>query len=76
MPNILGIVYNWNLIKINNNWYKALSSYSPTYNFLYVEGLFTTEGHVYKIKDIMLELNKILRSNALVIFRDSHVYLE
>lgn len=75
-PNTLGIVYDRGLIGTYNDWCEAFSTYPRTYDLLHVAGLFSEEGHRCEMKDVMLEMDRILRPGGITIIRDGHAYLE
>jgi len=74
--NTLGVVYDRGLIGTYNDWCEAFSTYPRTYDLLHVAGLFSAEGHRCEMKDVMLEMDRILRPGGLVIIRDGYSYLE
>lgn len=74
--NIFGVVYDWGLIGIYNDWCEVFLIYFCIYDFLYVVGFFIVEGYRCEMKDVMLEFDRILRFGVLMIFRDGYVYLE
>jgi len=74
--NTLGIVYDRGLIGTYTDWCEAFSTYPRTYDFLHVAGLFSAESHRCEMKDVLLEMDRILRPGGLVIVRDGHALLE
>ncbi|KAF5443316.1 hypothetical protein F2P56_035879, partial [Juglans regia] len=68
--NTLGVIYERGLIGIYHDWCEAFSTYPRTYDLIHAYGVF----HLYKDKcnaeDILLEMDRILRPEGAVIFRD------
>lgn len=74
--NTLGVVYDRGLIGTYNDWCEAFSTYPRTYDLLHVAGLFSAESHRCEMKDVMLEMDRILRQGGMAIIRDGHAFLE
>lgn len=70
--NTLGVVYDRGLIGAVHDWCEAFSTYPRTYDWLHVSGLFTAEGHRCEMKDVMLEMDRILRPEGVVVLRDAY----
>ncbi|EXB44674.1 putative methyltransferase PMT2 [Morus notabilis] len=66
----LGVVYERGLIGVYHDWCEAFSTYPRTYDLIHANGVFS----LYKDKcdpvDILLEMDRILRPEGAVIFRD------
>ncbi|GMN45644.1 hypothetical protein TIFTF001_014823 [Ficus carica] len=71
----LGVIYERGLIGIYHDWCEAFSTYPRTYDLIHANGVFS----LYKDKcdpvDILLEMDRILRPEGTVIFRDQEVVL-
>ncbi|KAL2632624.1 hypothetical protein R1flu_004103 [Riccia fluitans] len=73
--NSLGVVYDRGLTGTVSDWCEAFSTYPRTYDMLHVAGLFTAESHRCEMKDVMLEMDRILRPNGITIIRDTPQFL-
>ncbi|XP_012067632.1 probable methyltransferase PMT2 isoform X1 [Jatropha curcas] len=69
----LGVIYERGLIGIYHDWCEAFSTYPRTYDLIHANGVFS----LYKdnecrcnTEDILLEMDRILRPEGAVIFRD------
>lgn len=69
--NTLGIVYDRGLIGAVHDWCEAFSTYPRTYDWIHVAGLFTAESHRCEMKDVLLEIDRILRPEGIVVLRDA-----
>ncbi|ESQ55612.1 hypothetical protein EUTSA_v10024685mg [Eutrema salsugineum] len=68
--NTLSVVYERGLIGIYHDWCEGFSTYPRTYDFIHASGVFSLYQHSCKIEDILLETDRILRPEGIVIFRD------
>lgn len=74
MPTIaedtLGIIYERGLIGIYHDWCEAFSTYPRTYDLIHANGVFSLYKDKCNVEDILLEMDRILRPEGAVIFRD------
>ncbi|KAK6918430.1 putative S-adenosyl-L-methionine-dependent methyltransferase [Dillenia turbinata] len=68
--NTLGVVYERGLIGSYQNWCEAMSTYPRTYDFIHANSVFTLYDGRCEMEDILLEMDRILRPEGCVIFRD------
>ncbi|XP_022875446.1 probable methyltransferase PMT14 [Olea europaea var. sylvestris] len=68
--NTLGIIYERGLIGIYHDWCEGFSTYPRTYDLLHASGLFSLYQDKCEFEDILLEMDRILRPEGTVIFRD------
>ncbi|KAL2349253.1 hypothetical protein Fmac_003253 [Flemingia macrophylla] len=66
----LGVIYERGLIGIYHDWCEAFSTYPRTYDLIHSHGLFSLYKDTCNIEDILLEMDRILRPEGAVIFRD------
>ncbi|KAL4315618.1 hypothetical protein AHAS_Ahas15G0203100 [Arachis hypogaea] len=66
----LGVIYERGLIGIYHDWCEAFSTYPTTYDLIHANGLFSLYKDKCNAEDILLEMNRILRPEGAVIFRD------
>ncbi|KAL4302216.1 hypothetical protein GQ457_10G029270 [Hibiscus cannabinus] len=66
----LGIIYERGLIGIYHDWCEAFSTYPRTYDLIHAHGLFSLYQDKCNLEDILLEMDRILRPEGAVIFRD------
>ncbi|KAG0482865.1 hypothetical protein HPP92_010949 [Vanilla planifolia] len=66
----LGVVYERGLIGIYHDWCEAFSTYPRTYDLIHAHGVFSLYKDKCKMEDILLEMDRILRPEGAVIFRD------
>ncbi|CAH9091936.1 unnamed protein product [Cuscuta epithymum] len=66
----LGVIYERGLIGIYHDWCEGFSTYPRTYDLIHASGVFTMYQDKCKFEDIILEIDRILRPEGLVIFRD------
>ncbi|KAF5734693.1 S-adenosyl-L-methionine-dependent methyltransferases superfamily protein [Tripterygium wilfordii] len=66
----LGVIYERGLIGIYHDWCEAFSTYPRTYDLIHGYGLFSLYKDKCSIEDILLEVDRILRPEGSVIFRD------
>lgn len=69
--NTLGIIYERGLIGIYHDWCEAFSTYPRSYDMIHASGVFSLYKNSCKMEDILLEMDRILRPEGMVIFRDS-----
>ncbi|KAF3788497.1 putative methyltransferase [Nymphaea thermarum] len=68
--NTLGVIYERGLIGTYMSWCEAVSTYPRTYDLLHADSIFTLYKDRCKMEDILLEMDRILRPEGTVIFRD------
>eukprot|EP01018_Ginkgo_biloba_P012807 Gb_30749 [translate_table: standard] len=68
--NTLGVIYERGLIGTYHNWCESFSTYPRTYDLIHASGLFSMYQDRCDIADILLEMDRILRPEGTVIFRD------
>ncbi|GBG83524.1 hypothetical protein CBR_g37239 [Chara braunii] len=68
--NTLPIIYDRGLIGTYMNWCEAFSTYPRTYDLVHAAGLFGLYSGRCDIIDILLEMDRVLRPEGLVIIRD------
>lgn len=68
--NTLGVIYERGLIGTYQNWCEAMSTYPRTYDFIHADSVFTLYENKCEMEDILLEMDRILRPEGGVIFRD------
>ncbi|CAL9046519.1 probable methyltransferase PMT2 [Musa acuminata AAA Group] len=66
----LGVIYDRGLIGIYHDWCEAFSTYPRTYDLIHANGVFSLYRNKCKMEDILLEMDRILRPEGAVIFRD------
>ncbi|KAI4302145.1 hypothetical protein MLD38_037929 [Melastoma candidum] len=66
----LGVVFERGLIGIYHDWCEAFSTYPRTYDLIHANGLFSLYKSKCNFEDILLEMDRILRPEGAVIFRD------
>ncbi|XP_074588006.1 putative methyltransferase PMT2 [Curcuma longa] len=66
----LGVIYERGLIGIYHDWCEAFSTYPRTYDLIHANGVFSLYKNKCKAEDILLEMDRILRPEGAVIFRD------
>ncbi|KAI3664236.1 hypothetical protein L6452_44719 [Arctium lappa] len=69
-PNTLGVVYERGLVGIYHDWCEGFSTYPRTYDIVHANGLFSLYDDKCELEDILLEMDRILRPQGLVILRD------
>lgn len=75
--NTLGVIYERGLIGIYHDWCEAFSTYPRTYDLIHAYGVFSLYMDKCNIEDILLEMDRILRPEGTVIFRDdAHVLIK
>ncbi|XP_075495066.1 putative methyltransferase PMT2 isoform X1 [Primulina tabacum] len=68
--NTLGVIYERGLIGIYHAWCEGFSTYPRTYDLIHANGLFSLYKDICDYEDILLEMDRILRPEGAVIFRD------
>ncbi|XP_062116499.1 probable methyltransferase PMT2 isoform X2 [Humulus lupulus] len=66
----LGVIYERGLIGIYHDWCEAFSTYPRTYDLIHASGVFSLYKNKCDPVDILLEMDRILRPEGAVIFRD------
>lgn len=66
----LGVLYDRGLIGIYHDWCEAFSTYPRTYDLIHANGIFSLYKDKCNAEDILLEMDRILRPEGAVIFRD------
>ncbi|MBA0608756.1 hypothetical protein Godav_020942 [Gossypium davidsonii] len=67
----LGVIYERGLIGTYQDWCEAFSTYPRTYDLIHASGLFTLYQNRCDSTYILLEMDRILRPEGTVIFRDT-----
>ncbi|XP_019053133.1 PREDICTED: probable methyltransferase PMT16 isoform X2 [Nelumbo nucifera] len=68
--NTLGAIYERGLIGTYQDWCEAMSTYPRTYDLIHADSVLTLYKDRCEIEDILLEMDRILRPEGTVIFRD------
>lgn len=68
--NTLGVIYERGLIGTYHNWCEAMSTYPRTYDLIHADSVFSLYKDRCEAEDILLEMDRILRPEGGVIFRD------
>ncbi|KAL6005601.1 hypothetical protein ACLOJK_006171 [Asimina triloba] len=68
--NTLGVIYERGLIGTYQNWCEAMSTYPRTYDLIHAASVFSLYENRCEMEDILLEMDRILRPEGTVIFRD------
>ncbi|KAK7304618.1 hypothetical protein VNO77_42502 [Canavalia gladiata] len=66
----LGVIFERGLIGIYHDWCEAFSTYPRTYDLIHANGVFSLYKNGCNAEDILLEMDRILRPEGAVIFRD------
>ncbi|KAJ6843712.1 putative methyltransferase PMT2 [Iris pallida] len=66
----LGVIYERGLIGIYHDWCEAFSTYPRTYDLIHANGVISLYTNKCKMEDILLEMDRILRPEGAIIFRD------
>ncbi|KAH7652577.1 putative S-adenosyl-L-methionine-dependent methyltransferase protein [Dioscorea alata] len=67
---MLGVVYERGLIGIYHDWCEGFSTYPRTYDLIHANGVFSLYKDKCKMEDILLEMDRLLRPEGAVFFRD------
>lgn len=70
-PDTLGLIYERGFIGTYQDWCQAFSTYPRTYDLLHANGVFSMYENSCDIQYILLEMDRILRPEGTVIFRDT-----
>ncbi|KAL3575753.1 hypothetical protein D5086_023854 [Populus alba] len=68
--NTLGVIYERGLIGTYQDWCEAMSTYPRTYDLIHADYVFSLYDGRCEVEDILLEMDRILRPEGSVIFRD------
>ncbi|XP_010527898.1 PREDICTED: probable methyltransferase PMT2 [Tarenaya hassleriana] len=68
--NTLGVIYERGLIGVYHDWCEAFSTYPRTYDLIHANRVFSLYKNKCNPEDILLEMDRILRPEGAVIFRD------
>lgn len=68
--NTLGVIYERGLIGIYHDWCEGFSTYPRTYDLIHANGVFKLYRDKCDFEDILLEMDRLLRPEGTVIFRD------
>ncbi|KAL3570333.1 hypothetical protein D5086_027582 [Populus alba] len=68
--NTLGVIYERGLIGTYQDWCEAMSTYPRTYDFIHADSVFILYDGRCEMEEILLEMDRILRPEGNVIFRD------
>ncbi|KZV53280.1 S-adenosyl-L-methionine-dependent methyltransferase superfamily protein [Dorcoceras hygrometricum] len=68
--NTLGVIYERGLIGIYHDWCEGFSTYPRTYDLIHANAVFNLYRDKCDFEDILLEMDRILRPEGSVIFRD------
>ncbi|KAL3737731.1 hypothetical protein ACJRO7_019288 [Eucalyptus globulus] len=68
--NTLGVIYERGLIGTYQSWCEAMSTYPRTYDLIHADSVFTLYRDRCEMEDILLEMDRILRPEGSIIFRD------
>ncbi|KAL5544454.1 hypothetical protein UlMin_008238 [Ulmus minor] len=66
----LGVIYERGLIGIYHDWCEGFSTYPRTYDLIHANGVFSLYKDKCSMENILLEMDRILRPEGAVIFRD------
>ncbi|KAI3713455.1 hypothetical protein L1987_72032 [Smallanthus sonchifolius] len=69
-PDTLGVIYERGFIGVYHDWCEAFSTYPRTYDFIHAAGVFSMYQDRCDMIDIILEMDRILRPEGTVVFRD------
>ncbi|XP_042481333.1 probable methyltransferase PMT18 [Macadamia integrifolia] len=67
----LGVIYERGFIGTYQDWCEAFSTYPRTYDLIHADGVFSIYQDRCNISYILLEMDRILRPEGTVIFRDT-----
>ncbi|XP_054810451.1 probable methyltransferase PMT18 isoform X2 [Prosopis cineraria] len=70
-PDTLGVIYERGFIGTYHDWCEAFSTYPRTYDLIHANGVFSIYQDRCDITLILLEMDRILRPEGIVIFRDT-----
>ncbi|KAK1438580.1 hypothetical protein QVD17_04389 [Tagetes erecta] len=69
-PDTLGVIYERGFIGVYHDWCEAFSTYPRTYDFIHASGVLSMYQDRCDITNILLEMDRILRPEGSVVFRD------
>ncbi|KAF5184518.1 S-adenosyl-l-methionine-dependent methyltransferases superfamily protein [Thalictrum thalictroides] len=69
--NTLGVIYERGFIGTYQDWCEAFSTYPRTYDLIHADGVFSIYQDRCDITHILLEMDRILRPEGTVVFRDT-----
>ncbi|XP_075508685.1 LOW QUALITY PROTEIN: putative methyltransferase PMT18 [Primulina tabacum] len=69
-PDTLGVIYERGFIGTYQDWCEAFSTYPRTYDLIHAGGVFSIYQDRCELTYILLEMDRILRPEGTVIFRD------
>ncbi|XP_047977940.1 probable methyltransferase PMT10 [Salvia hispanica] len=70
-PNTLPVIYDRGLIGVMHDWCEPFDTYPRTYDLLNAAGLFSVEQKRCNVRNIMLEMDRILRPDGRAYIRDT-----
>uniref|UniRef100_A0A0D9WLA5 Methyltransferase n=1 Tax=Leersia perrieri TaxID=77586 RepID=A0A0D9WLA5_9ORYZ len=70
IANTLGVIYERGLIGTYQDWCEAMSTYPRSYDLIHAYSLFTMYKDRCEMEDILIEIDRVLRPEGTVIFRD------
>ncbi|KAL1543773.1 putative methyltransferase PMT10 [Salvia divinorum] len=70
-PNTLPVIYDRGLIGVMHDWCEPFGTYPRTYDLLNAAGLFSVEQKRCNVRNIMLEMDRILRPDGRAYIRDT-----
>ncbi|VFR02013.1 unnamed protein product [Cuscuta campestris] len=70
-PDTLGVIYERGFIGTYQDWCEAFSTYPRTYDLIHAGSVFSIYQNRCDIVNILLEMDRILRPEGTVIFRDT-----
>ncbi|KAJ4952396.1 hypothetical protein NE237_029228 [Protea cynaroides] len=73
-PNYLPLILDRGFVGVLHDWCEAFPTYPRTYDMVHAEGLLslqTSEQHKCTIFDLFIEIDRLLRPEGWVIFRDT-----
>ncbi|KAL8142684.1 hypothetical protein V2J09_015716 [Rumex salicifolius] len=70
-PDTLGVIYERGFIGTYHDWCEAFSTYPRTYDLIHAGNVFSFYQDRCDMKYILLEMDRILRPEGAVIFRDT-----
>ncbi|GJP56575.1 hypothetical protein CLOM_g15631 [Closterium sp. NIES-68] len=71
----LGVIYERGLIGTYQDWCEPFSTYPRTYDLIHAAWLFSAISKRCSVEVVLMEMDRILRPEGAVIFRDSHAVL-
>ncbi|KAL5727670.1 hypothetical protein ACHQM5_000839 [Ranunculus cassubicifolius] len=68
--NTLGVIFERGLVGTYQSWCEAMSTYPRTYDFIHADSVFSLYDDRCEAEDILLEMDRVLRPEGTVIFRE------